>query len=85
MLIQCFERRCLTYTPGNPDGWQVEAGNVGQHYFHWRYGDWLGQIAFAAVSSSAGSSDIYTMRGDGSEIRILADNPANRGLPGLVS
>jgi hypothetical protein len=39
VLWQCFERRCMTYTPGNPDGWQVETGNVGQHYFEWRYGD----------------------------------------------
>ena len=38
VLIQCFERRCLTYTPGNPDGWQVEAGIVGRHYYTWRYG-----------------------------------------------
>ena len=38
VLVQCFERRCLTYTPDNPDGWQVEAGNVGQHYYAWRYG-----------------------------------------------
>lgn len=38
VLVQCFERRCLTYTPSNPDGWQVEAGNVGQHYYIWRYG-----------------------------------------------
>ncbi len=37
VLVQCFERRCLTYTPGNPEGWQVEAGNVGQHYYQWRY------------------------------------------------
>jgi hypothetical protein len=37
VLIQCFERRCLTFTPENPDGWQVEAGNVGQHYYAWRY------------------------------------------------
>jgi hypothetical protein len=37
VLIQCFERRCLTYTPDNPDGWQVEAGNIGQHYYEWRY------------------------------------------------
>jgi hypothetical protein len=37
VLIQCFERRCLTYTPENPDGWQVEMGNVGQHYYQWRY------------------------------------------------
>jgi hypothetical protein len=39
VLWQCFERRCLTYTPGNATGWQVEAGNVGQHYYRWRYGD----------------------------------------------
>ena len=38
VLIQCFERRCLTYTPTNPPSWQVEAGNVGLHYFEWRYG-----------------------------------------------
>jgi hypothetical protein len=36
--MQCFERRCLTYTPGNDPAWQVEAGNVGQHYYAWRYG-----------------------------------------------
>ncbi len=38
VLIQCFERRCLTYTPSNSAGWQVEMGNVGQHYYRWRYG-----------------------------------------------
>jgi DNA-binding beta-propeller fold protein YncE len=37
--MQCFERRCLTYTPDNSAGWQVEAGNVGQHYYAWRYAD----------------------------------------------
>jgi N-acetylmuramoyl-L-alanine amidase len=39
VLIQCFERRCLTYTPSNPIGWQVEAGNIGRHYHAWRYAD----------------------------------------------
>lgn len=39
VLAQCFERRCLTYTPGNQPGWQVEAGNIGQHYYMWRYGE----------------------------------------------
>jgi hypothetical protein len=39
VLVQCFERRCLTYTPINPPGWQVEAGNVGRHYYRWLYGD----------------------------------------------
>jgi hypothetical protein len=36
VLMQCFERRCLTYTPDNPPAWQVEAGNVGRHYHTWR-------------------------------------------------
>jgi glucose/arabinose dehydrogenase len=36
VLLQCFERRCLTYTPDNPPGWKVESGNVGQHYLRWR-------------------------------------------------
>jgi hypothetical protein len=38
VLVQAFERRVLTYTPDNPDGYKVEAGNVGAHYYQWRYG-----------------------------------------------
>jgi hypothetical protein len=37
ILVQCFERRCLTYAPNNPEEWQVESGNVGLHYHEWRY------------------------------------------------
>jgi uncharacterized protein YkwD len=37
VLLQVFQRRVLTYTPGNPDGWRVEAGNVGLHYYQWVY------------------------------------------------
>ncbi|MEZ4568876.1 MAG: hypothetical protein R2849_00795 [Thermomicrobiales bacterium] len=37
VLMQCFERRCLTYTPDNAPEWQVEMGNIGQHYYAWRY------------------------------------------------
>lgn len=38
VLVQAFERRVLTYTPSNPSAWQVEMGNVGRHYYEWRYG-----------------------------------------------
>jgi polysaccharide biosynthesis protein PslG len=38
VLMQAFQRRVLTYTPSNPAGFQVEMGNVGQHYLRWRYG-----------------------------------------------
>ncbi len=36
VLIQVFERRALTFTPGNPPGFAVEAGNVGLQYRTWR-------------------------------------------------
>ncbi len=37
VLIQLFQRRILTYTPSNDEAFRVEMGNVGQHYFRWRY------------------------------------------------
>ncbi len=37
VLVQAYERRALTYVPTNPAGFQVEMGNVGQHYYQWRY------------------------------------------------
>ena len=37
VLTQIFERRVLTYTPANPDGFKVEMGNIGLHYHLWRY------------------------------------------------
>lgn len=49
VLFQAFERRVLTYTPDNPEGWKVEMGNVGQHYFNWRY------------ESSYNVGDVYQM------------------------
>lgn len=45
VLVQLFQRRVLTYTPDNPAAFQVEMGNVGQHYYLWRYGSapWVGR------------------------------------------
>lgn len=37
VLFQIFERRVLTYNPENPAAFRVEMGNVGQHYYQWRY------------------------------------------------
>ncbi|NTU86230.1 MAG: hypothetical protein HGA45_44040 [Chloroflexales bacterium] len=37
VLFQVFERRVLTYNPANADPFKVEMGNVGQHYYQWRY------------------------------------------------
>jgi thermitase len=57
VLIQCFERRCMTYTPGNSPGWRVEMGNVGQHYYAWRYQTGLiAPLAALAVPPSGTAS-----------------------------
>ncbi len=37
VLVQAFERRVLTFTPSNSVEFRVEMGNVGAHYFRWRY------------------------------------------------
>ena len=39
MLIQPYERRVLTYVPTAPEGFKVQMGNIGQHYYAWRYKD----------------------------------------------
>ena len=38
VVVQLFERRVLTLTPTNRAEWRVEMGNIGQHYYRWRYG-----------------------------------------------
>ena len=78
VLMQCFERRCLTYTPDNPEGWQVEAGNVGQHYYQWRYGALpeqpQGMIAFLRTTVDEDGnveSTALTIQADGTRERSL--------------
>jgi hypothetical protein len=55
VLIQAFERRVLTYQPSAPAAWRVQMGNIGLHYYEWRYGaTWydgkIGPAARAAVT-----------------------------------
>ena len=68
VLVQCFERRCLTYTPNNPEGWQVEAGNIGQHYYEWRYD----------TDPDPGDADSILEPGG----YVIADNGAGVSAPG---
>ncbi len=37
IVVQVFERRVLTFNAANVPPFQVEMGNVGLHYFQWRY------------------------------------------------
>jgi phosphate/phosphite/phosphonate ABC transporter binding protein len=45
VLIQLFERRVLTYVPSFAAEWRVQMGNIGAHYYDWRYKN-AGQQAF---------------------------------------
>jgi len=76
VLVQPFERRVLTYTPTNPTGWQTEMGNIGQHYYRWRYGSTapvtvngdLGHFALSSGNSwtygtTQGSDATWTVTG----------------------
>ncbi|MDQ6693244.1 MAG: lamin tail domain-containing protein [Chloroflexota bacterium] len=37
VLVQAFERRVLTFVPHLPSPFKVQMGNIGQHYYDWRY------------------------------------------------
>ncbi|MGA7672199.1 MAG: hypothetical protein WBW04_17370, partial [Nitrolancea sp.] len=80
VLVQVFERRVLTYTPSNSDGWKVEAGNVGQHYYAWRYGGDSAAsstvVAQEAISASAGG---VVTTSDGVKINVPAGALSNDG------
>ncbi|MDQ6693595.1 MAG: phosphate/phosphite/phosphonate ABC transporter substrate-binding protein [Chloroflexota bacterium] len=59
VLIQLFERRVVTYVPDLPEGFKVQMGNIGAHYYDWRYNN-AGQSIFPnatvkPMSPAAGS------------------------------
>jgi hypothetical protein len=33
--VQIYQRRVLTYVPDFAPVWQIQQGNVGQHYLEW--------------------------------------------------
>ena len=60
VLVQAFQRRVLTYTPDNPDGWKVEMGNIGRHYYVWRYGEEPTPAARAGSQIGYGVNGFFT-------------------------
>jgi hypothetical protein len=52
VLIQPYERRVLTYVPSLPEGFKVQVGNIGQHYYDWRYRN-SGNLADVPLSCSS--------------------------------
>ncbi|HEX2910753.1 MAG TPA: CAP domain-containing protein [Chloroflexia bacterium] len=58
VLVQLFERRVLTFNPQNPREWQTELGNIGLHYWTWRY-------------NTGWSSNNITLGWDDEELKFL--------------
>jgi len=56
VMIQVFERRVLTYTASNPDAFKVEMGNIGQHYYQWRYANKAASPSAPAPASASPSA-----------------------------
>jgi hypothetical protein len=53
VLVQGFERRVLTFTPSNSAAFRVEMGNVGRHYYRWRYESNPSMTVTASVEGNA--------------------------------
>ncbi|HEY1016568.1 MAG TPA: LpqB family beta-propeller domain-containing protein [Herpetosiphonaceae bacterium] len=90
VLVQLFERRILTYTPGNDPQYQVEMGNVGQHYFQWRYphlgSPWASaepalKIAFASKRDGGAEWDTYQMDDSGASVTLTGPNHDKETVP----
>ncbi len=85
VLFQVFERRVLTYNPANQRAFRVEMGNVGQHYYQWRYhreqvsewGAWNWNTH--EVRPKANSAAIYSLEVEWTETPSGA--PAGSGPP----
>lgn len=55
VLVQLFERRVLTYNPALPVN-SVEMGNLGQHYYQWRYVESVSTPTTTPVSTTPAST-----------------------------
>jgi endonuclease YncB( thermonuclease family) len=73
LLWQCFERRCLTYTPTNDPAWRVEMGNVGQHYYRWRYNP-QGEHGIVTNVVDGDTIDVVIAGGETKRVRYVGIN-----------
>ncbi len=65
VLVQIFERWTMTYSPANPTGWQIELGNVGLHYYEWRYEEPLREATLTGPDRNTRRRRTTWTKGDG--------------------
>ncbi len=67
VYIQAYQRRVLTYVPSLPPEFQVQMGNIGQHYYDWRYKNagqgTGGQTALPQPTGGASAGDSLLITG----------------------
>jgi hypothetical protein len=87
VLVQAFERRVLTYTPGNSDAWRVENGNVGRQYLYWLAQPYNGAPEWSydgmklAWQSRVVNLDIMVWDRDDKTVTQLTDSPFHEVSP----
>ncbi len=80
VMVQLFERRSLTYTPTNPAAFQVEMGNVGQHYFLWRY-----TMGTPWAAPDPELPIVFAQKSNGVSFNIEALNPSTNNATGVFA
>jgi len=82
VLIQAFERRVLTYVPTLPPQWQVQMGNIGQHYLQWRYEGAGGPQAQVKATPSYPAYLTIPVLGVQTKVEhVGVDNSGNMAIP----
>jgi hypothetical protein len=71
VIVQAFQRKVLTYTASNPEAFKVEFGNIGQHYYQWRYG---GGPAATGTTDNLISAPSFTNVADTSATVVFTTN-----------
>ncbi len=78
VLMQAFERRVLTFNGDNSPAFRVEFGNIGQHYYRWRYGNNTASSVSATASGSADFTPFAKRWGHhGYQLIVNADGSAH--------
>ncbi len=88
VLIQLFQRRILTFTPSNSDPFKVEMGNIGQHYYRWRYnatGTLSGSYRILIEEGTGRNRDLVITQPDGKNRTVLNPNGPKLNVPGAVA
>jgi hypothetical protein len=76
VLVQLFERRALTFNPLNAADWQVEMGNIGLHYWTWRYNTPLSPLAPIANPYGLDAEELHALE-------LINQYRVANGRPGL--